>query len=116
MSRLEREFRQDRALRNTAKRLLKNDWRAVRGDMGERGVGQRMLDRAEEGVEDIAQEFADYARANPAKVGTGVVVALAAFAGWLFRDTIADKAREAWDRHDDRSELERLADRLKGDR
>ena len=115
MSRLEREFREDRALRNAAKRLLKNDWRAIRGDVGERGVGQRMVDRAGDGLDDLADEFTEYAREHPAKVGTGVVVVLAAFAGWLFRDVLAEKAHEMWDHHDDRSELERLANRLRPD-
>ena len=115
MSRLAREFREDRALRNTAKRLLKNDWRAIRGDVNERGVGQRMVDRAGDGFDDLADEFAEFAREHPAKVGTGVVIGLAVFAGWLFRDVLAEKAHEMWDRHDDRSELERLADRLRPD-
>ena len=97
MSKLSREFRQDRALRNAAKRLLKRDWHAVRGDYSERGIGQRMADRLQEGAHDLADDATQYAQENPVKAGVGVIAGIAFLAAFLFRDTIFDAIAEKWD-------------------
>lgn len=97
MSKLSREFRQDRALRNAAKRLLKRDWHAVRGDYQSRGVGQRMADRLQEGAHDMAEDASHFAQENPAKAGLGVLAGIAAVAAFVFRDAIFDAIAERWD-------------------
>lgn len=98
MSKLSRAFHEDRALRDAAKRLVENDWRNISSGYAERGIGQRLVDRMEEGALDLAEDAQDYVEEHPAKVGTGVMVALAAAVGWMFRDAISEKLQEWWDR------------------
>ncbi|WP_120078510.1 hypothetical protein [Aurantiacibacter odishensis] len=90
MADLEHQLQQDRALRNAAKRLVKADFGFVKGDMAQKGLGGRIAGRAKDGAADIAESTADYASEHRLQVGTGIAVAVAAFAGWIFRDRLAD--------------------------
>lgn len=91
---LEHELREDRALRNAAKQLLKADISYLKGDMASKGIGGRIAGRAKDGAADIGEELVDFANENRAQVGTGIAVALLAFVGWLFRDRLADAIYE----------------------
>jgi len=90
MADLEHDLREDRALRNAAKKLVKADFAFLKGDMAAKGIGGRIADRAKDGAADIAENTADYANENRVKVGTGIAVAALAFAGWIFRDRLSD--------------------------
>lgn len=87
---LEAELKEDLMLRNAAKRLVKADLGFVKGDVAQKGIGSRAAGRAREGAADIAENAADYADTHRVQVGTGIAVAVAAFAGWIFRDRLAD--------------------------
>ncbi|GAA5050349.1 hypothetical protein GCM10023208_09240 [Erythrobacter westpacificensis] len=90
MADIEQQLHEDRALRNAAKRLVKADLGFVKGDMAEKGIGGRIAGRAKDGAADIAENTADYAGEHRLQVGTGFFIAAAAFAGWIFRDRLAD--------------------------
>lgn len=109
MADLEQDLREDRALRNAAKKLLKVDLAFLKGDMAAKGIGGRIADRAKDGAADIAEGAADYASENRLKVGTGIVVGLAAFVGWLFRDRLADAI---YDIVHEKSTLEKAKDKV----
>ena len=98
MSRMQRAFHEDRAMRDAARALVEIDWHNLRNGYAERGLGQRLKDRLSEGAADLAEDSRDFAEDNPATVGTGVAVALAAAVGWLFRDEISANLQELWDR------------------
>jgi len=81
---------EDRALRDSARRLLDADIEAVRSDLAERGIGGRLMDRLAESAAEMADEATDYALDHKG----GLIAAIAggaALAGlWLWRDRIVD--------------------------
>lgn len=91
-----RAFREDRAMRDAARRLVSNDWRNIRGGLGERGVGERFVGRMEVGAAGLADDAAAYVEDNPGKVGAGVAIAVAAALGWMFRDSLTEKMQDWW--------------------
>lgn len=109
MADLESDLRQDRALRNAAKRLVKADLGFLKGDVAEKGLGGRIADRAKDGAAGIAESAADFAGENKLQVGTGLVVAAAAFAGWIFRDRLGDAI---YDLFHSKGPLEEAAERV----
>lgn len=90
MANLEQDLREDRMLRDAAKRLVKADIGFLKGDMAEKGIGARIADRAKDGAAEMADDAAHYAGTYRTEVGTGVVVAILAILGWIFRDRLAD--------------------------
>ncbi len=90
MADLQHQLREDRALRNAAKRLVKADLGFLKGDMAEKGLGSRIAGRAKEGAAGIAENTAEYADENRIKVGAGLAIGIAAFFGWIFRDRLSD--------------------------
>lgn len=90
MADLEHDLREDRALRNAAKQLVKADISFLKGDMVQKGLGARAVDRAKDGAADIAENTVEYASENRLQVGTGIALAIVAFAGWIFRDRLSD--------------------------
>jgi len=90
MADIEQQLREDRALRNAARRLVTSGLEHVKGDMAEKGIGSRLFERVKDGAAEIAENSADYASSNRSQVGTGIAFGLLAFAGWLFRDQLAD--------------------------
>lgn len=90
MADLRQQLAEDRLMRDLAKEFVKADIDHVRGDVGERGFAQRLLGRAQDGALDIADNAAEYAEDHKAKVGTGLLFGIGAFAAWLFRDRILD--------------------------
>ena len=95
MADIEQQLREDRALRNAAKRLVTSGLQNVKGDMAEKGLGARLLDRARDGAVEIAENSADLAADNRAQVGTGLALGALAFVGWVFRDRLADAINAA---------------------
>lgn len=83
---------EDRALRDSARRLLDADIDAVRADLAERGLGGRVMDRLAESAADMADEATDYALGHKG----GLIAAVAGgavLAGlWFWRDRIVDAA------------------------
>ncbi|WP_338244754.1 hypothetical protein [Aurantiacibacter hainanensis] len=108
MADLERELKEDLMLRNAAKRLVKADLAFLKGDMAQKSLGGRVADRAKDGAADMAENAADYADTHRVQVGTGVAVAIAAIAAWIFRDRLADAV---YDMLHEKSLLEKGAER-----
>ena len=90
MADLENDLRQDRALRNAAKHLLKADLGFLKGDVAEKGMGGRIAGRVKDGAADVAESAVEFAGEHKLQLGAGLVVAAAAFAGWMFRDRLGD--------------------------
>lgn len=95
MADLEQQLREDRALRNAARRLVTSGLEHVKGDVAEKGFGARLLDRAKDGAAEIAENSADLAANNRAQVSTGLALGALAFVGWMFRDQLADAINAA---------------------
>jgi hypothetical protein len=113
MSEIEQQLHEDRALRNAARRLVTSGLGHVKGDMAQKGLGARLLDRARDGAAEIAENSADLAANNRAQVGTGIAFGLLAFVGWMFRDNLADAINallEAEDASDGDSDATDLAE------
>lgn len=101
MSELERRLAEDKALRDSARRLFKADLGLVRGDLAERPVGARLGDRVSDAAMDILDDAVDYAQTHRVTVAAGI----AAVVLWFARGPILD-AIERWlgideDGHDD---------------
>ena len=111
MTDLEAELRHDRTLRNAAKRLLRHDVAAVKGDVSERGLGGRMLDRARDGASEAAQGAAGYADEHRAQVGTGLAVGIGALLAYIFRDRVMGFLEGLFE--EDRTPLESAYDRAR---
>lgn len=113
MADLEQQLREDRALRNAAKRLVTSSISHVKDDMAQKGLAARLLDRAKDGAAEIAENSVDLAAKNRAQVGTGIAFGLLAFVGWMFRDNIADAINallEAEQETDGESDADALAE------
>lgn len=76
MTPLERRMEQDRATRDAALRLFKNDITVIKGEMQARSIGTRLADRLSEGAMDLMDDALDYAEDNKGKVGAGITAAL----------------------------------------
>ena len=80
----ERQLAEDRALRDSALRLVKTDLALVRADVSARGPGTRAADRIGDAAMDTFEDALDYAQDHRAQVG-GVVAAILL---WFFRGPI----------------------------
>ncbi|MEL1250351.1 hypothetical protein [Aurantiacibacter gilvus] len=97
----EQQLREDRALRNDAKGLVKNSIDNVKGDMAQRGFGARVASRAKDGAAQIADDSADFVRSHGNQLGTGLVFGALALVGWMFRGQIADAIYELVNQDED---------------
>lgn len=97
MSRLERQLREDRLLRDAAQTLLKADIDRVRGELERKTIGQRALARAKDGAAELLDNARDKAGGN-----IGVIALLAgAIALWFARNPVlALFSTDAADEHD----------------
>jgi len=94
---LGQQLAEDRALRDAALELLKADLRFLRGDLEERGIGQRITDRLGDSAKDLVDDAVDYVEDNK-----GVVVAVvAAITLWFARIPILDTLGELFGSQDD---------------
>ncbi len=109
MADLQRQLHEDRMLRDAAKRLVKNDMAHVKGDVSRKGLGTRFVDRTKDGVAELADTTGHYADTHRAQLGTGLIVGVAALAGWIFRDQLAEAV---YDLFHDKSPLEQAADKV----
>ena len=101
MADLASKLRQDRTLRNAAKRLIKTDIAHVRGDVSARGIGGRAIDRMKDGAAEIADDASDYADTHRGQLGAGIALAVIGAVGWFFRDRLADAIYDLFERFDD---------------
>lgn len=92
MSALLQQMEADRALRDSARRLLDANIAAVRADLAERGIGGRIIDRVTEAAADMADEATDMALDNKGQLAIGAAVAASLAGLWLFRDRVVDVA------------------------
>ena len=99
------QLRQEEALRDAAKALVKADYHHVRAALDEASVTERASLRAKSTARDMAQEAADLARDNK-----GVVAAIAGAAAlWFAREPLLDlvlgeRGDEDFDEDDDDQE------------
>jgi hypothetical protein len=93
VSEAERKFREDRALRNAAHALVKAQVAQVRQDLAAKGIGQRMADKAGDGVKAAADHSLEVASSN-----RGIVAAtVAALVLWLLRNPLIAGGRHLWE-------------------
>ena len=93
MSQLEKHLAEDRALRDAALGLFKQDLALVRGDLHARGIGARVADRIGDGTLDMVEDAVGYAEANRGKVAA----ALAAIVLWFARRPILSGVSHLFD-------------------
>ena len=105
MTPLERQFVEDRAMRDSAKALFSADVAQVRSDLANRGVGERIGARIGEGAVDMADEALEMAGDNKGVIGAALGALLLylfrnPLIDWLFGDDegVSDEGRDA---HDD---------------
>lgn len=108
MANLQKQLHEDRIMRDAAKRLVKADVAFVKSDFSQKGVGGRLADRAKDGAAELSDSATEFADTHRAQIGTGIVVAAAAFAGWIYRDLIADTV---YDLFHDKGPMERATDK-----
>lgn len=108
---IDNRLRQDRAIRDGAKAVFMQDYRHLRKDLAEKGVGSRLFDRAAIGATDVFDEAVEVADNN-----RGALYALLAAIGlWFARNPILsifsshdddydddDWDEDDWDDEDDR--------------
>lgn len=83
---IERQLREDRALRDAALALVKADISHLKNDVGVKGVGARLASRLSDGAADVFDEAVEVADSN-----RGVLAALiAAIVLWFARNPIMD--------------------------
>ena len=96
------QMEEDRALRDAARALVKDDIAHLRGDVEEKGIGARIASSFVLGVSDIVGEGVELVeRHKPASYGVGAV--LAAVVGWWALGGDSDKSDDqdyAWDEND----------------
>lgn len=107
MAKIDRQLREDRALRDAARRLLEADLGLVKGDVQDRGVGQRAADLVGSESRDLAGKALDKARAHPGLV-IGSVVALLLV---LLRNPLLDLLIAFLEGDDDEAPEDRPQDR-----
>ena len=86
MADLDARLKEDRALRDAARRLVEADLGLVKSDVNERSVGKRTTDFLGAESRHVADEAVNFAAQRPLVV-SGIVLAIFAF---LFRNTIID--------------------------
>lgn len=75
MSGIDEQLAEDRALRDSARRLFKSDLSFVKSDLKGRNVGLRLTDRLGEGTADMLDDAAGFAGAHRGKLALGLLVA-----------------------------------------
>lgn len=78
------QLKEDRALRDAAKALLIADIANLRADLAGKGVGERIIDRIEDGAVDVFGEAVDLANSNRSVLA----VLLGAILLWFARNPI----------------------------
>lgn len=86
MTPMERQFVEDRAMRDSAKALFEADIAQVRGDLAARGVGERIGARIGEGAVDMADEALELAGENKGTLSAAVAALLL----YVFRNPLIE--------------------------
>lgn len=84
----ENQLLEDRALRDAARKLVRDDFGFIRESLGARSVPLRIADRLTGGAQDIAGEAALVADENRKALGAGLVVSVLGVAAFLYRDKL----------------------------
>lgn len=84
MTDLKARFMADRQLRDAAKSLVMADYAQVKGDLSQRGVGARAMDRVKDSATDVYEEALEVADNHKGALGALV----AAIAIWFARHPI----------------------------
>lgn len=102
----ERQFLEDRALRDAAQALLRADIARLKGDFSGRGLGARALDRAKDGASEMLEQAGTIADTNRGILGVLVMAIVLWFArnpilalfsdeeDWAQSDTDAERSPE----------------------
>ncbi|RDC59878.1 hypothetical protein HME9302_01074 [Alteripontixanthobacter maritimus] len=99
---IDQQLREDRALRNSARALVKADIAHIRSDLTSKGFGSRIVDRVTEGATDVFEEAVEVADNHKGVLG----VLLAAILIWFARTPLASIfSDEDDDTEDDRDTL-----------
>lgn len=80
-------------LRNAARRLLRADMRALKGDDDEAGLGEMVSLKASVKANSLLNDAKRIARDNPVKIGAGLALGLGVCVSWMFRDRIVEAAK-----------------------
>lgn len=80
MSDLENRLAEDKALRDAALQLFKSDLALIRGELDERGLGERAKDRLGDAALGMVDDAIDYAEGNKGWVALGAAAVLLWFA------------------------------------
>ena len=86
MSVADKKLADDRALRDAALNVFRDDLRFIRADLDERGLGGREADRLGDATMDMFDEAVDYAEGNKGQAAA----ALAAVVLWFARGPIVN--------------------------
>ena len=93
---LEREFREDRLLRDAARALVEADLAQLKASLAERSIPERIGDRIGEGANDVLDEAVAVADENKGVVATLVAAIILWFARHPLIDLIlGEDARKA---------------------
>lgn len=86
MSDLADQLRQDRAMRDAARALVKTDIAYLKGEFGSKSIGARVAARVSEGATDLYEEAAGLASDNK-----GILITLLAAVGlWFTRNPLME--------------------------
>lgn len=98
-------LREDRRMRNAAKRLVTNDIDHLRSGVEEKGLVSRAALRMQEGAEGVGEDVATFARQNPGRFGSMIAIGAAVLAGWIFRKPLSEAIDRLWQfREDDEAD------------
>jgi len=109
MADLKARLEEDRAMRDTSKRLVTAGMENLRGDLQGENLAKRFAARMREGAEGLADDSKVFARENPGPLGTGAALGLSLLLGWLFRE----KLTELVERY--RPQIEEIAEDVSSD-
>lgn len=86
MTDLADQLREDRAMRDAARELVKTDIAYLKGEFGSKSIGARVADRVTDGATDLYEEAAELASDNK-----GILIALLAAVGlWFARNPLME--------------------------
>jgi hypothetical protein len=91
MSDRERQLEEDRALRNSARKIFRKELAHVRRETRPGAIGERIANRVGERADGMADAAVDFAEGHAKTVAAAAVGALAAAGLWFARAPIAEK-------------------------
>jgi len=112
MSKLDRQLEEDRALRNSARELFKNELAHVRREASAGAIGERIANRVGEKAEAASDAAIEFTDRHGRTVTAAVLAAVSSAALWIARRPIIDslagllgrREKDAGDEGDSESE------------